>query len=204
MSVLRRNVLGGAAGRCCSTVRNVGERNFLVEGVSGAGKTTVAEELERRGYQVVHGDRVLARRGDPVTGQLFDEPIAGWSLEQRHRHHIWDVTQVRTLVTDHSHPVTFFCGGSRNSAMFLDLFDAVFVLEVDIETLDRRLDDRPADEFGNVPEERALVRRVHLTREDLPASGVSINATRPVTDVVDEILRRVDENARAAGALHRR
>ena len=76
--------------------------------------------------------------------------------------------------------------------MFLDLFDEVFVLEVDIETLQRRLDVRPADEFGNGPEERALVLRVHQTREDLPLRGVSIDATRPVADVVDDILRHVN------------
>ena len=46
----------------------VGVRNYLVEGVSTAGKTTVATELERRGHHVVHGDRVLAYQGDPVTG----------------------------------------------------------------------------------------------------------------------------------------
>ena len=33
----------------------MGARNYLIEGVSGSGKTTVAEELERRGYQVIHG-----------------------------------------------------------------------------------------------------------------------------------------------------
>jgi shikimate kinase len=169
----------------------VGRRNYLVDGVSGAGKTTVAEELERRGYQAVHGDRVLARRGDRVTGLLLDEPVSGWSYEQRHQHHIWDVDQVRALVADQGCPVTFFCGGSRNSTIFLDLFDEVFVLEVDIETLQRRLDLRPADEFGNGPEERALVLRVHQTREDLPSPGVSIDATRPVSDVVDDILRHV-------------
>jgi broad-specificity NMP kinase len=181
--------------------RVVGERNYLVDGVSGAGKTTVAEELERRGYQTVHGDRVLARQGDPVTGRLLDEPIAGETLEQRHRHHIWDVDQVRAFVADHSRPLTFFCGGSRNSAMFLDLFDGVFVLEVDTETLNRRLEVRPADEFGNVPAERALVLRVHLTREDLPAGGIGIDAARPVADVVDEILSHIEGNAGAAGAV---
>ena len=173
----------------------MGVRNYLVEGVSGAGKTTVAEELERRGYHAVHGDRVLARQGDPATGLPVDEPITGWSLEQRHRHHIWDVDQVRALVADHSVPLTFFCGGSRNSATFLPLFDGVIILEVDVATLDRRLDVRPADEFGHVPEERALVLQVHRTREDLPAGGLGIDATRPVTDVVDDILRHVGSSA---------
>lgn len=169
----------------------MGERNYLVEGISGAGKTTVAEELERRGYQVVHGDRVLARTGDPVTGRRLEEPIPGWSPEQKHQHHIWDADQVKTLVADNSQPLTFFCGGSRNSASFLKLFDGVFVLEIDLETLNRRLDARPG-EFGNLPEERALVLRLHRTREDLPGDGVSIDATRSVTVVVNEILRHVD------------
>jgi hypothetical protein len=177
---------------------NVGVRNYLIEGVSSAGKTTVAEELERRGYEVVHGDRVLARHGDPMTGEVFDYPRAGWSLEQRHQHWIWDVQLVRATVTDDSHPLTFFCGGSRNSAMFLDLFDGVFVLEVDIEALNQRLDGRLADEFGNAVDERALVLQVHRTREDLPMDGVSIDATRPLADVVDEILRRVQGEANAA------
>ena len=172
----------------------MGQRNYLVDGVSGAGKTTVAEELERRGYQAVHGDRVLARQGDRATGLLFDEPIGGWSFEERHHHHIWDVDRVRALIADRGRPVTFFCGGSRNSAMFLDLFDEVFVLELDTETLRRRLDVRPADEFGNGPEERALVLRVHQTREDLPPRAVSIDATRSVGHVVDEILRHVDQS----------
>jgi len=176
----------------------VGVHNYLIEGVSGAGKTTVAEELERRGYQVVHGDRMLARHGDPMTGEVFDYPRAGWSLEQRHQHWIWDVQLVRATVTDNSRSLTFFCGGSRNSVMFLDLFDGVFVLEVDIETLNRRLDARPADEFGNAADERALVLRIHQTREDLPMGSVSIDATRPLADVVDEILRKVEGEANAA------
>ena len=159
----------------------MGVRNYLVEGVSASGKTTVATELERRGHHVVHGDRVLAYQGDPVTG----EPLPGF----HHEHHVWDVARVRALVADRSEPVTFFCGGSRNHAAFVDLLDGVFVLEVDRDTLGARLDVRPADEFGARPEERELVLSVHATREDLPAVGTSIDATRPLAEVVDEILR---------------
>ena len=45
----------------------MGRKNILIEGVSGSGKTTVAEELERRGYHVIHGDRTLADVGEGLV-----------------------------------------------------------------------------------------------------------------------------------------
>ena len=47
----------------------MGIKNYLIEGVSGAGKTTVGTELRRRGYQAIDGDRELVYRGDPETGR---------------------------------------------------------------------------------------------------------------------------------------
>ena len=163
----------------------MGVRNYLVEGLSGTGKTSVCDELLRRGYQAIHGDRELAYRGDPETG----EPKTGFA----HEHHIWRVDRVRALVADHAAPVTFFCGGSRNFATFIDLFDGVFVLEVDLDTLHRRLDARPDDEWGGgVPTERERIVRWHQTKEDVPKNGIPIDATAPLAHVVDEILGYVD------------
>ncbi|KQV72097.1 nucleoside kinase [Nocardioides sp. Root122] len=161
----------------------MGVRNYLLEGVSGTGKTSVCRELQRRGHHAVNGDTDLAYQGDPVTGRPIDSAV--------HEHHIWDVGRVRQLVADHRAPVTFFCGGSRNHASFLDVFDEVFVLEVDLETLLRRLAQRGDDEWGGKPEERDLVVRLHRTGEDVPV-GVPIDATRPLTEVVNEILRLAD------------
>lgn len=171
----------------------VGIRNYLIEGVSGAGKTTVAEELQRRGRHVLHGDRELAYLGDPETGQPLDA-LAGEGaadpVRWRHERHIWDVEKVRSLVADRRHAQSFFCGGSRNAHHFIDLFDAVFVLDLDLATLNRRLAARPRDEFGGKPIERALVARLHATKEDLPKAAVIIDATAPIARVVDEILAR--------------
>lgn len=158
----------------------VGVRNYLVEGVSGTGKTSVCHELSRRGYQAVHGDRALAYQGDPETGEALDTA--------RHEHHIWDVGRVRALAADQREPVTFFCGGSRNFSKFIDLFDEVFVLDVDLETLHQRLDQRPHDEWGSKPSERQLIVHLHQTKADIPRTGRLIDATRPLADVVDEIL----------------
>ena len=159
----------------------MGVRNFLVEGVSGTGKTSVCDELNRRGYRAINGDRELAYQGHPDTG----EPVEGAS----HGHHIWDVPRVRAFVADQGEPVTFLCGGSRNFSSFIDLFDEVFVLDVDLGTLHRRLDQRPLDEWGSRPAERDLVIRLHATKEDIPSTGIVIDATAPIADVVDVILR---------------
>ncbi len=162
--------------------RVVGIQNFLIEGVSCAGKTTVCDELQRLGYQPIHGDRELAYRGDPETGETVDGNAPG--------HHIWDVDKVRVLVADQTHEATFFCGGSRNSAKFIDLFDAVFVLEIDLDTLNQRLAARPEDEWGGTASEgESFARRQHATKEGLPQNAVSVDSTAPLATVVTKILR---------------
>ena len=164
----------------------MGIRNYLIEGLSGTGKTSVCNELQRRGYHAIHGDRELAYKGDPETGEPTDILA--------HEHHIWHVDKVKALVANQDEAVTFFCGGSRNFAKFISLFDGVFVLEVDLDTLNRRLDERPDSEWGSAgPTERALIARWHRTKEDIPKSGISIDATAPIAHVVDEIVRKAKQ-----------
>ena len=170
----------------------MGRRNYLIAGTSGAGKTAVGTELQRRGYQAIHGDRELVYRGDPETGlptaPETATPTATWMSE----HHIWDVEKVRALVAHQEEAITYFCGGSRNFTKFIGLFDGVFVLEVDLDTMNRRIDERVAldpTDFGGKPEERKLAVRLHQTKEDIPKNGIIIDATAPLARVVDEILR---------------
>jgi broad-specificity NMP kinase len=176
----------------------MGVRNYLIEGVSGSGKTTAAEELERRGYHVIHGDRQFAYYGDPETGEPLDWPAdisERDAVEWGYRHWIWPLEKVRLLIADERQAMTFFCGGSRNRHHFIDLLDRVFVLEIDPGTLTRRLAARPDDEFGGKPAERALTLRLQATRADVPRDSLSIDATQPIIRVVDEILSK----CRAAG-----
>ena len=161
----------------------MGVKNYLIEGVSCAGKTSVCNELQRRGYHAIHGDREFASWGDRRSG----ETVAGRADEQRAW--IWDVAKVRALVAEQSHAATFFCGGSRNSDRFIDLFDGVFVLEIDLDTLNRRLAGRPEDEWGGTASEgEAFARLQHATKEGLPKNGIIIDAAAPISCVVDAIL----------------
>jgi broad-specificity NMP kinase len=100
--------------------RTIGKRNYLIEGVSGTGKTSVCQQLRRRGYVAINGDRELVYQGDPTTGEKTEG--------RSHEHHIWDVEKVRRLAANQDDEATFFCGGSRNFKKFIDLFDEIFIL----------------------------------------------------------------------------
>jgi len=159
----------------------MGVKNYLIEGVSCTGKTSVCDELGRRGYHTIHGDRELAYCGDPRSGEPLDDSA--------HEHWIWDVDKVRALAADQGHAASFFCGGSRNWDHFIDLFDGVFVLEIDLATLNQRLAARPEDEWGvpaSVGESNAQIQ--HATKEDIPKNAIIIDATVPIERVVDTIL----------------
>lgn len=57
--------------------------NYLIEGLSGTGKTTVGEELARRGYRVLDADEAFGYYGDPETGI---------STETKHQlNWLWDI-----------------------------------------------------------------------------------------------------------------
>ena len=166
----------------------MGVKNYLIDGVSCAGKTTVCRELQLRGCHVIHGDRELAYWGDLKTG----EPVDGDT--DATRAWLWDVAQVSALVADQSHAATFFCGGARNADRFIGLFDEVFVLEIDRETLERRLAARPPTAWGGTAEEgEAFARLQHATSEGLPAHGIIIDATAPIATVVATILEHVHQ-----------
>jgi len=169
----------------------MGVRNYLIEGGSGVGKTSVAEELQRRGHHVIHGDRGFAYYGDPETGAPVNArpyPTEAENVQWGYEHWIWPVDQVRSLVADQNREMTFFCGHSANFQHFIGLFDKVFVLTLDPETLNQRLLRRPEDEFGGKPLERAWVMRLHATHAGLPANAVSIQSGAPIAAVADAVL----------------
>ena len=166
----------------------MGRRNYLIEGVSGTGKTTVCTELQRRGYHAIHGDRELRYQGDP-------DPATGTPPDDRAHSPLWDVEKVKAFVANQEEAVTFFCGGSKNSSQYLALFDGVFVLAVDLDTSLQRIDERVAldpTDWGGTPEERDITVRMYHTKEALPQNGTIIDATAPLARVVDEILRQSD------------
>jgi hypothetical protein len=141
------------------------KRNYLVEGLSGAGKSSVYEELIQRGYKAISTDRA-------------------WKSDNS----MWDRQKAVSELESPEPEVLFVCGSSRNRDRFLPYFTKVFNLRIDDDTMRRRLKERTNNDTGKQPEEVELILKLNRSDEK-PAGAIDVDATQPLDQVVDELLR---------------
>ena len=151
------------------------KRNYLVEGLSGAGKSSVYEELIRRGYKTISTDRAWKSTSEPSY----------------HGNSMWDPQKAVSELESPEPEVLFVCGSGRNRDRFLPYFTKIFNLRIDDDTMRHRLLERTNNDFGKEPEEIELMLRLNRSDEK-PAGAIDVDATRPLHQVVDELLRLAD------------
>jgi gluconate kinase len=156
------------------------KRNYLVEGLSGTGKSSVYEELVRRGYTAITTDRAWSYSADPDTG-LPGGPIG-------HDTWMWKRQKAVGELESPEPDVLFVCGSSRNRDHFLPYFTKVFNLRIDDDTMRRRLQERTDDDWPLGQEGVELMLELNRSDEG-PAGAIDVDATQPLNQVVDELLR---------------
>lgn len=158
--------------------------NYHIDGPSGSGKSTVYEELKRRGYRVIEADEELAYYGDPKTGEPAEASPLNW---------IWHKDKVETELGKQNDVPVFVCGGTMNRDDFSHHFEKTFMLFIDDETLKHRLLTRTNNEFGKHPDELAsqLEWNQKVVKHAREKGYILIDSTKPVNEVVDEILSYV-------------
>lgn len=156
---------------------------YLIEGISGTGKTTVCEELNRRGCKAIEADEEIAHYADPQTDLPTNQKIQeNW---------LWDKEKFMSVFKSAGEGPVFICGGAMNQEKFAHHFDKVFTLHVDEETLKYRLMNRTNNDFGKHPDELSL--QLEWNKGAVAYSQergtILVDATKPVNEVVDEILK---------------
>jgi gluconate kinase len=156
------------------------KRNYLVEGLSGTGKSSVYEELIRRGYKAVSTDRAWSYSADPDTG-LPGGPIG-------HDTWMWDQQRAVSELERPEPDVLFVCGSGRNRDHFLPYFTKIFNLRIDEDTMRRRLEQRTEDDWALGQEGVELMLEL-IQSDEGPPGAIDVDATQPLNQVVDELLR---------------
>ena len=142
--------------------------------MSGTGKSTALAELQRRGFDVVD----------------TDEP--GWSdWSDEEDGYVWREARIAELLGRERDAPLFVSGTVSNQGRFYPQFDAVVLLSAPAEVLLERIAGRSTNDYGKSDRERELILRHLAEVEPLLRATCTheLEATRPVDDVVADIVR---------------
>ena len=164
-----------------------------IAGCSGAGKTTIAAVLARRGLAAIDADDdpLLARTVDAAGNVVEEEPEEpDFAWLSRHSW-AWDPARLDDLIRAAAPATLYVCGGADNQLELAGRFTQVFLLEIDEPTMLARLDARrDYHDWGRIGDTREYLRRKLPELQDrLRAFGaIPIDARQPLDQVVDAIL----------------
>jgi shikimate kinase len=132
--------------------------------MSGAGKSTVLDELRRRGFVTVDTD--------------YD----GWVLPDG----TWDEPRMDGLLA--SYDVVIVSGTVDNQGRFYDRFHHIVLLSAPLDVLLKRVADR-ANPYGRTPAQRAEIAGYVRTVEPLLRRGatVELDSRRDVSELADAV-----------------
>jgi hypothetical protein len=177
----------------------------LITGCSGAGKTTIAAVIARRGLASLDADDdpLLARTVD-LAGNVVEEEPEEPDFAWLSRHSwAWDPGRLDDLIRAAAPATLYVCGGAANELELADRFTQVFLLEIDEPTMLARLDARrDYHDWGHIGDTREYLRhKLPELQDRLRAFGaIPINARQPLNQVVDAILSHTLTSSAASQA----
>jgi dephospho-CoA kinase len=143
----------------------------LLTGMSGVGKSTVLDELRRRGHLTVDTD--------------YD----GWELPDR----TWDEARMNQLLAQHRDMVV--SGTVENQGRFYRSFEHVVLLSAPLSVLLERASTRTNNPYGQTPEQQAEIAMYRETVEPLLRHGATLEldgrrTVAELADLVEALMRQ--------------
>jgi shikimate kinase len=131
-----------------------------ITGCSGAGKTSIAAMLARRGLAAIDADDdpLLARTVDAVGNVVVEaeEPDFAWLSQHSWS---WNPGRLDELIRAGAPATLYVCGGADNEQALADRFTHVFLLVIDEPTMLARVDARQDNDWGRIGDTREYLRR---------------------------------------------
>jgi broad-specificity NMP kinase len=170
---------------------------IFITGMSGTGKTTVKDELIRRGYTTYDTDDYgLTVWINKQTGQPYESNSnIQYGTPEFYFAFLWTLQTDKVLEkAKHAESeCVFMCGVPGNWREVMPMFDIVFCLALDNETLKHRLLNRTNNNYGKAPHELSDIMEWNRTMAT-EAEGLGakvIDSSQPVKEVVDTILKNL-------------
>ncbi len=166
---------------------------IFITGVSGSGKSTICEELNKRGYKAFDGDSggltvwQNKETGREIPWSEIDNTPEWYAL------HSWNISRnkIQELARQYPDQTIFIGANTANEDEIRDLFSKIIYLDVSEEMLKKRIHERTNNNYGKKPHElaRTLNYRPRKKEKYEKIGAIMVDADQPLDDVVDIVLK---------------
>lgn len=167
--------------------------NYLITGVAGTGKSTIAKELRKRGYAAYDTEEGFSYYVNKQTGVPASPPAEPTQEWYDTHHRVFNERVLENLLIKHKHETLFICSITANQSKFYSRFNKLFLLTAPDQIITERLGTRTNNYFGRHPLDlQRVIGRHQQFDEELMADGaLAIDSTLPLDSVVGAILSHV-------------
>lgn len=148
---------------------------IYITGPTGSGKSTVCQSLKNQGYLAYDTDddgmRILQNIDNKELKVLDPKVICG-------------------LYKDAKNKTLYICGTSPNDIEFANLFDKIYVLNINEYEQKRRIKNRLGNNYGKQPHQLANAlkyRNIQMTKFS-DYGAININASLTIDKIINIIL----------------
>ena len=170
------------------------KKNYIT-GVSGTGKSAIAEELNKRGIYTIDIDSseldLCHWRNNKTQEKVYFE--FGMDKDWMEAHGWYcDIEKLKKLL-DVQRDIIFVVGLATNQNEYLNLFDKIFLLQCKEETFLERLETRTSNDFGKHPLEKGYILDFYKNFEKamLEKGVFVVNAEEPLDVVMENIISKI-------------
>jgi len=170
---------------------------YLITGVAGTGKSTLAKELRQRGYAAYDTEEGFSYYIDKRTGKRCAYPKNPTPQWYENHERVFDEKILLNLMKRHANEPLFIASITANQAKYYPQFDKIFLLTAPDDTITYRLGTRTNNYFGRHPLDlQRVIGRHQQFDDELKALGaVVIDSTRPIKQVAGEIINETRKDS---------